>query len=100
MKKFCVFLLSMVLLLAGCQGKTPAPTEAYSIQATLTLAPTRTSSPPTSVVTAAPPGCTVVSPRPTPGATETSIFPPPGKDDWIKGPDDASVTLIEYSDFM
>ncbi len=100
MKKFSIFLLSMAILLAGCQGKTPAPTEAFSLQATLTVAPTEASSLPSPAATNVPAGCTVVSPRPTPGPTETSLFPPPGKEDWIKGPDDATVTLIEYSDFM
>jgi len=47
-----------------------------------------------------PPGCTVVSPRPTPGPTEESLFPPVNENDWILGPVDADVTIVEYGDFQ
>lgn len=51
-------------------------------------------------MTLEPAGCTVVSPRPTPGPTEQSIFPPVGDLDWVIGPQEASITLVEYSDFQ
>jgi hypothetical protein len=46
------------------------------------------------------PGCTVVSFNPTPEPTLQALFPSPGEEDWIKGPDTAAVTIIEYSDFQ
>jgi len=46
------------------------------------------------------PGCTVVSFNPTPEPTLQAIFPPPGENDWVMGPDTASVTITEYSDFQ
>ena len=44
-------------------------------------------------------GCTVQSPRPTPGPTEVSLFPPVTGADWVRGPEEAPVTILAYSDF-
>ena len=46
------------------------------------------------------PGCTMVSRKPTPGPTEQALLPPVHAKDWVEGPEDAYVTLIEYSDFQ
>lgn len=45
-------------------------------------------------------GCTVVSPKPTPGATQQSLFPPITQSDWIKGADEGNVQILEYGDFQ
>jgi cyclophilin family peptidyl-prolyl cis-trans isomerase/protein-disulfide isomerase len=50
--------------------------------------------------TPAPISCVVISRIPTPSATESSLFPPPSSADWSVGPDTASVTFMEYSDFQ
>jgi len=55
-----------------------------------TRAPTRTKAP----------GCTVASPRPTPGPTERSLFPAERQGDWASGPLSATVTIIEYGDYQ
>ena len=91
-------LLFLVFALAGCQGNAPA-----AVQNTATPSPSpiqATQPAATASSTPSPMGCTVVSPKPTPGPTEASLFPPIGKEDWVQGPEDASVTLLEYSDFQ
>jgi cyclophilin family peptidyl-prolyl cis-trans isomerase/protein-disulfide isomerase len=45
--------------------------------------------------------CQLVSMSPTQGPTETSMFPPPSETDWSLGNNaNASLTIIEYSDFQ
>ena len=46
-----------------------------------------------------PPGCTVVTQK-TPNPTVESLLPAPTAQDHARGPKDAMVTIIEYSDFM
>jgi hypothetical protein len=88
-----MLLSGLALLLSACRsapGSAPA-----------TGAPTATREP--SIPTATPGEpmqCTLVSAQPTPGPTEQSLFPSVGERDWIKGPDSASLTIIEYSDFQ
>ncbi len=105
-KRVLLFMLSVALALAACQEKTPAPSSP-SPTATQTLASGASQAQPTSTVLAQAattstqvPGCTVISLQPTPGPTEQSLFPPHLDTDWVKGPDTASVTIIEYSDFQ
>lgn len=46
------------------------------------------------------PGCSVVVRQPTTGPTQEALLPPPSDEDWSRGPADASITIIEYSDFQ
>ncbi len=84
------------LALAACSS---SPTQLPLAQPT-TPAPaaTETSAPVASAGRTV--GCTVESPRPTPGPTEQSVFPFPGASDWVKGPETAAITILEYSDFQ
>lgn len=126
MRKRIVFLILIAALLASCQTKTTSQTEQFSAsqapgatapggapapqagtaELASTLPPTTAAPAATAAQTAgaagpaAPPGCTVISPPPTPGATTQSLFPVVGDDDWVKGPDGATLTFIEYSDFQ
>jgi len=99
----------LVLVLAGCAGSPPAATETPTIPvATATVAPTLPAAAPTDTPSSQeavvdqplPAGCNVVSPQPTPGPTQQSIFPPVSESDWTRGPQDAYVTIMEYSDFQ
>ena len=102
-KSFLLLLTLATLVLAGCLPQaTASPTP------TATSAPTTASRPAPTVVLSIPEetpilpdsGCTVITQKPTPGPTATSIFPPVSTTDWVKGPADARVTIIEYSDFQ
>jgi hypothetical protein len=67
---------------------------------------TPTASPTPFPPTATPAPAPSATPRPaTPTTTVTaaaqeSLFPPVGVDEWQKGPADARITIIEYSDYQ
>ena len=100
-KSFLILLLLLALSLAGCLPQATASP---------TVAPTNTSAPqavPTAGLTIPEPasilpdsGCTVISKKPTPGPVAASIYPPVTAADHAKGPANAKVTIIEYSDFQ
>ncbi|GAB4479701.1 MAG: hypothetical protein Kow0088_20870 [Anaerolineales bacterium] len=103
---FVLTLLILVLKLTACQTSpsTISPTPQLS-SVYLPLVPT------VSIDSHLPPsksdltrliaeGCTAKSPRPTPGPTEVSLFPPVSDADSQRGPSTAKVTLIVYCDFQ
>ncbi len=45
-------------------------------------------------------GCTVVTTKSAAAPTATPVYPPVTSTDWVKGPANARVTLVEYSDFQ
>jgi hypothetical protein len=111
MRYAILLILVLALLLTACQSSTPSPAEttvvedAPTVQVPTPTVLSRGTSTPTQPVEVAPvsedsPGCVARSPFPTPGPTEQSLFPPPGEKDWVKGPDSATVTFTEYSDFQ
>ena len=81
--------LVLFVLLAGCRGDIQTTVTANATQS-LASAPSPTPGA----------GCTVVSVEPTPGPTEPSLFPAVTSADWVKGPEAAEVTIVEYSDFQ
>jgi len=90
-------LLTLVFILAACAPRSGAAT-ALATASPAALAPSQT--PPARAFESQ---CTLVSLVPTPGPAEASLFPTPDEGpeggDWIRGPDTAPVTIIEYSDF-
>ncbi len=100
------------ILLGACQSNapasppptaqlvTPSPQRAAVASLTAAVASLTAAADPAAPVTGAPPGCTVVSPEPTPGPTEASLFPPISDKDWALGVPTATVSIIEYSDFQ
>jgi hypothetical protein len=104
-KRISLLLAGLAVALAACQGATQsAPGTAGAILPTNTSPDSTVTAPPPSATTSNQPDqaaqCTVVSPPPTPGPTEQSLFPPASASDWTSGPDTAAVTIIEYSDFQ
>lgn len=95
--KLLVIMMIAAVLLGSCASKTPAVPTATATQAASAPQATNSGLLPAQVDL---PGCTVVSPFPTPGPTQESLYPSHKDTDWVKGPDNAKVTIIEYSDFQ
>lgn len=98
-RKIILFLSIFILLLAACKpasstqvSEVPAPTQMSASEVQVTKA--------TQVTTASQPGCTVTSRTADAEPTGDSLIPPVAEQDWIKGPADAYVTIIEYGDFQ
>ena len=47
-----------------------------------------------------PPTCIPNPPRPTPSDEDLAAFSADPENDWIKGPEDAAITIVEYADFQ
>ena len=102
-RRLLFLLLLLALVLAACKpanqkgtatveaGKTPIAT---AVQTASSNQPGALDLPEKPSV----PGCTVVSFLPTPDPS--SVFPPITENDWYRGPLDATVKIIEYSDFQ
>jgi hypothetical protein len=87
--------------LTGCIPQEKAtPTSTFTAPTEARPAPTVILTVPTQSVFLPDPGCTVITQKPTPGPTAESIYPPVTDADHVKGPKDAKVTIIEYSDFQ
>lgn len=91
--------IAAAVFLAACsQAAPPEPTAAGAVP---TPAAPATAAVATRDPNAVEMACTIVSQEPTPGPTEVSMFPPPAEGDWVLGDNpDATMTVIEYSDFM
>ncbi len=89
-------ILMSTVLLAACSQASPTPASPTAEQPAATQGPLATQNP-----NAATMQCQVISLKPTQGPTEVSMFPPPGKDDWVLGKNpNAPLTITEYSDFQ
>ncbi len=99
LKQPLIAVLSLALVLAACQAATPqASTPTFTpVSAAPTVVEEKTPAPTSSGAQMA---CTVVSQQPTPGPTVQSLFPPVGEQDWVRGAENAFVTIMEYSDFQ
>ena len=82
----------VVLLLTACGQAAATPPQTSSTKAAPAAA--------ASTARKEPAACTVASRKPTGGPTEPSLFPVPTEQDWKIGPDDAKVTIIEYTDYQ
>jgi len=107
-------LLVLILALAACSPKAPSGGEAAAPTAVEpTTATEATSVPPTQPPAtgaapnaAAPSEPTAARPTPVPGATSAPRpdpewqIPTVEKGEWARGPEDAIMTVVEYSDFQ
>jgi hypothetical protein len=110
LKKIITLSVLLLVILAACQSTPASPTSPPEEQADPGSITASTELPPLPVVSPTPANdqpasqaevnCTVVSREPTPGPTEQSLTPPVSETDWVHGPDDAKVTIIEYGDFQ
>ncbi len=108
MKKIVTLLLILVVFLVACQSAPASPTEADPAQ--IGEDAPSTELPPLPEVSPTPAteqtgnlggaNCTVISSQPEPGPTEQSIVSAVSEEDWVHGPEDAEVTIIEYGDFQ
>ena len=112
-KKIITLSVLLLVFLAACQSTPASPTSSLEEQVQPGQPDEVTPSPelpPLPVVSPTPANdqpasqdevnCTVVSREPTPGPTEQSLIPPVSETDWVHGPEDANVTIIEYGDFQ
>jgi cyclophilin family peptidyl-prolyl cis-trans isomerase/protein-disulfide isomerase len=98
-KLVLLFLMLIVIALSSCLPQTqvrPLST-ATSISR---LGPTALVTVPTQAALVPNSSCTVVTLKPTPGPTPETIYPPVSTTDWVKGPDSAKITVVEYADFQ
>ncbi len=97
MKKIIPLLLVFILvgLLSGClPAAQPEATETDLPSSPTIQVPTQTLLE-TEVETVC-----IPNPLPTPSAEDLAIFTPDPDKDWIKGPEDAAITIVEYADFQ
>jgi len=91
-----VVILSAILAACGTAGAIQTeqvqPTEQPA--ASLDVSSAEAEGPPP------PPTCIPNPPRPTPSEEDLAAFSADPDTDWIKGPQDAAITIIEYADFQ
>ena len=102
---FPIFFLMAGWMLAACQTRPSPGTPTFQTLPNLTpvfITPGSSPQPltKTDLTRLIARGCTAKSPRPTPGPTEVSLFPPLNEHDYQRGAADAKVTLIVYCDFQ
>ncbi len=96
MRKYIILLMLMAIGLSACLPVNITPTTAPKSSPV----PTAGLTVPNAAEVLPDSGCTVVTQKPTPGPTAKPNYPSVTASDWVKGPANARVTLIEYSDFQ
>lgn len=105
-RKSIIIFISLVFIIVGCQPytSTTQPTLPPLASPSATFPPTgipmQLNNKANSLAQRIAAGCTAISPRPTAGPTEQSLFPLPSISDWQLGKEQAPVTLISYCDFQ
>ena len=82
-----IFFSFLLFVISACsKSNTPTPSIDFVL--------------PTNIVVPTQPACTTLITEPTPGPDTPSIFPPITNADHTRGPEDAAVTLLDYSDYQ
>lgn len=103
-KRLLVLIFLILFILTACSGDgqttvTGAPAPEGEAGPTVAAA-TQTSEPKKETAVTGPQmECTIVSDKPDAPAELVAIFGVT-EDDWVKGPETAAVTFVEYSDFQ
>ncbi len=72
LNRVILFLSLLTIVAVGCSGVGETPIEATCVP----------------------------NPQPTPQPEDLALFSPDPERDWIKGPDDAAITIVEYGDYQ
>lgn len=94
-----LFVISMLVVLAAAACGSASPEATPEAAETSPPLPTvdissLEESPPEA------PGCEPDPPLPTPNPEDLALYSPDPEEDWIKGAEDASITIVEYGDFQ
>lgn len=92
-----LFVILLIVGLAGCDGATPSPTAAPA--ATDAPAPTASPGVPEEAPATEPDGPATCTLAPFEFPPLAGI-PPVSEEDHVHGPEDASIVIIEYADFQ
>ena len=81
-----IFLLSIISACSTSTTNTPTPSTNFVF--------------PTNIIVPTQPACITLLAEPTPGPETPSIFPPITATDHTRGPEDAVITILDYSDYQ
>lgn len=98
-KPLLLFILLVSLSLSSCLPETQVSPTATATQKASPV-PTISLALPTEIGVPVSADCTVVTLRPSPGATAETAYPVVTAADWSEGPADAKITIVEYGDFQ
>lgn len=88
MKKLLTFFVLCITLTSCTTNATPQ------------VNASTTSTPSINIIIPTPPSCTDIVAEPTPGPEVPSVFPPVTENDHVRGAQDATLTIMDYSDYQ
>jgi hypothetical protein len=103
MQKWLSFTLLAAVLLAACTAAPPAavaPTFDTNAVVATALSQTQTAGAPTVAPSQVVPTLEIKATGPATCSVDTTTLPAVSKSDWSEGPEDAKITILEYSDFQ
>jgi protein-disulfide isomerase len=86
-KLFLIVVLTAISL-SACSGQGTGSNTPQATTVNLPVTPTPETA------------CRAIKVEPTPGPEVPSIFPAVESSDWVQGPSNAAITVVEYGDFQ